>query len=84
MFTLYWATGTIAPSLRLYWAERRDSATAAEILQDVIRKTDFDVVSIWIRPAPFADWCKERNLSPDQRARFTFVNEAARERTVQR
>jgi pimeloyl-ACP methyl ester carboxylesterase len=22
--TLYWATGTIAPSLRLYWAERRD------------------------------------------------------------
>jgi ATP-dependent helicase/nuclease subunit A len=27
-----------------YWMERRDSATAAEILQDVIRKTDFDVV----------------------------------------
>src|SRR5262249_9454973 len=27
-----------------YWVERRDSATAAEILQDVIRKTDFDVV----------------------------------------
>src|SRR5262249_36007786 len=27
-----------------YWADRRDSATAAEILQDVIRKTNFDVV----------------------------------------
>jgi ATP-dependent helicase/nuclease subunit A len=27
-----------------HWAERRDSATAAEILQDVIRKTNFDVV----------------------------------------
>jgi ATP-dependent helicase/nuclease subunit A len=26
------------------WSERRDSATAAEILQDVIRATDFDVV----------------------------------------
>src|SRR5207247_11214282 len=27
-----------------YWVERRDSSTAAEILQDVIRKTNFDVV----------------------------------------
>src|SRR5207248_2696750 len=27
-----------------YWAARRDTATAAEILQDVIRKTNFDVV----------------------------------------
>src|SRR5262249_44951464 len=26
------------------WTERRDTVTAAEILQDVIRKTDFDVV----------------------------------------
>jgi ATP-dependent helicase/nuclease subunit A len=26
------------------WAERRDTATAAEILQDVIRKTDFDAI----------------------------------------
>jgi ATP-dependent exoDNAse (exonuclease V) beta subunit len=26
------------------WVERRDSATAAEILEDVIRKTDFDAV----------------------------------------
>src|SRR2546426_1776587 len=27
-----------------HWVERRDTATAAEILQDVIRRTDFDVV----------------------------------------
>src|SRR5262249_44004903 len=27
-----------------YWVEKRDSATAAEILQDVVRKTDFDAV----------------------------------------
>src|SRR5216117_754396 len=27
-----------------YWVGRRDTATAAEILQDVIRKTNFDVV----------------------------------------
>jgi ATP-dependent helicase/nuclease subunit A len=27
-----------------YWVERRDSAMAAEILQDIIRKTNFDVV----------------------------------------
>ena len=28
-FTMYWATGTIAPSLRLYWAERRDRSRLA-------------------------------------------------------
>jgi ATP-dependent helicase/nuclease subunit A len=31
-------------SILEYWLERRDTATAAEILQDVIRKTNFDVV----------------------------------------
>src|SRR5204862_983948 len=35
-----------------YWAERRDSATAAEILQDVIRKTDFDVVMMAQKNGP--------------------------------
>jgi ATP-dependent helicase/nuclease subunit A len=29
-----------------HWVERRDTATAAEILQDVIRKTNFDVVML--------------------------------------
>ena len=33
---------------------------------------------IWIRPVAFAAWCKERNVSPDQGARLTFVNEATR------
>jgi hypothetical protein len=38
---------------------------------------DVTVARIWIRPVPFAAWCKGRNVSPDQAARFTFVNEAA-------
>jgi len=36
------------------------------------------VARILIRPVPFAAWCKERNLIPDQRTRLTFANEAAR------
>jgi len=35
-----------------YWVERRDSATAAEILQDVIRKTNFDVVQLAQKNGP--------------------------------
>jgi ATP-dependent helicase/nuclease subunit A len=35
-----------------HWVERRDSATAAEILQDVIRKTDFDVVQMAQKNGP--------------------------------
>jgi hypothetical protein len=35
-----------------YWVERRDTATAAEILQDVIRKTDFDVVMMAQKNGP--------------------------------
>ena len=34
------------------WVQRRDSATAAEILQDVIRKTNFDVVMIAQKNGP--------------------------------
>src|SRR5207302_10481975 len=34
------------------WVERRDSATAAEILQDIIRKTDFDVVMMAQKNGP--------------------------------
>jgi ATP-dependent helicase/nuclease subunit A len=36
--------GGLFDDLVTYWSARRDTATAAEILQDVIRKTDFDVV----------------------------------------
>jgi hypothetical protein len=56
----------------------------AESIERQFQKADFDVVRIWIRPAPFAAWCKERKLSPDQQARLTFVNEAARDRAVLR
>jgi hypothetical protein len=51
----------------------------AERSESQLRKAGFDVARIWIRPVPFAAWCKERNVSPDQRARLTFANEAARD-----
>ena len=35
-----------------HWVERRDTATAAEILQDVIRQTDFDVVMMAQKNGP--------------------------------
>ena len=53
------------------WLER------AEGVERQFKKAGFTVARIWIRPVPFAAWCKERNVSPDQAARFTFVNEAA-------
>ncbi len=34
----------VCDELVSFWGERRDMATAAEILQDILRKTDFDVV----------------------------------------
>ena len=54
------------------WLER------AEGVERQFKKASFTVARIWIRPVSFAAWCKERNVSPDQAARFTFVNEAAR------
>ena len=54
------------------WLER------AELVERQFQKAGFGVAKIRIRPAPFAAWCKERNVSPDQAARLTFVNEAAR------
>jgi hypothetical protein len=50
----------------------------AERVERQFQKAGFAVARIWIRPVPFAAWCKERNVSPDQRARLTFANEAAR------
>jgi hypothetical protein len=50
----------------------------AEGIERQFRKAGFGVARIWIRPRPFAAWCKKRNVSPDQAARLTFVNEAAR------
>ena len=50
----------------------------AEQTECQLQKAGFAVARIWIRPVPFAAWCRERNISPDQRARLTFANEAAR------
>jgi len=50
----------------------------AELTEKQFQKAGFGVARIWIRPRPFAAWCKERNVSPDQAARLTFANEAAR------
>jgi hypothetical protein len=55
------------------WLERTEGVE----LQ--FQKAGFAVARIWIHPLPFAAWCKERNVSPDQRARLTFVNEAKRD-----
>jgi len=40
-----------------------------------IAEGGFGVARIWIRLFP-CGWCKERNVSPDQRARLIFANEA--------
>ena len=50
----------------------------AERIEWQFQKAGFGVARIWIRPVPFAAWCKERNVSLDQVARLTFVNAAAR------
>jgi hypothetical protein len=52
------------------WLER------AEGIERQFQKVGFGVAKIWIRPVPFLAWCKERDVSPDQRARLTFSNEA--------
>jgi hypothetical protein len=50
----------------------------AEEIERKFQSGGFGVAKIWIRPVPFAAWCKARNVSPDQAARLIFVNEAAR------
>jgi hypothetical protein len=60
------------------WLER------AERVERQLQKAEFDVVRIRIRPVSFSAWCKERMVSPDQAARLTFVNEAARDLAAQR
>jgi hypothetical protein len=56
----------------------------AEATERQLQKAGFGVARIWIRPVPFAAWCKERNIAPDQRARLTFANEAARDLSARR
>ena len=55
------------------WLER------AEQIEWQFQKAGFGVSKTWIRPIPFAAWCDERNISPDQVARLIFVNEAVQD-----
>jgi len=50
----------------------------AESTERQLQKAAISVARVWIRPRPFAAWCQQRNLSPDQAARLTFANESAR------
>jgi hypothetical protein len=52
----------------------------AERVEKRLEAAGFDVVRISIHAGPFAAWCAERGVLPDQRARLTFANEAARAR----
>ena len=54
----------------------------AERTERQFQKAGFSVARIWIRPVSFAIWCQQRNVSPDQRARMTFANEAAQDLSV--
>jgi hypothetical protein len=51
----------------------------AEGIERQFQNAGFGVAKIWIRPIPFAAWCDERNISPDQAARLIFVNEAVQD-----
>lgn len=48
----------------------------AEILEKRLEAAGLKVAKILIQPAPFAQWCEERGVLPDQAARLTFANEA--------
>jgi hypothetical protein len=60
------------------WLER------AELVERQFQSAGFGVSKTWIRPIPFAAWCDERNISPDQVARLIFVNEAVRDQLESR
>src|ERR1700730_3131319 len=49
----------------------------AESTERQLQKAAISVARVWIRPRPFAAWCQQRDLSPDQAARLTFANEWA-------
>ena len=80
----WYARGDYPALLKLFSDSHRLPATydawlnRAEGIERQFQSAGFGVAKIWIRPIPFAACCKERNISPDQAARLTFVNEAAR------
>ena len=52
----------------------------AEKVEKQLQAAGFVVERILISPASFRAWCDERGMTPDQRARLSFANEAARAR----
>jgi len=56
----------------------------AEGIEQQFQSNGFKIAKIWIRPVPFAAWCKERNVSPNQVARMIFINEAVQALTESR
>ena len=56
----------------------------AEQVENQLQRAGLAVARIPIRPVPFAAWCRERNISPDQAARLTFANESARNLAARR
>ena len=56
----------------------------AEQVENQLQRAGLAVARIRIRPVPFASWCRERNISPDQAARLTFANESARHLAARR
>ena len=80
----WYARGDYPALLKLFSDSHRLPATydawlnRAEGIERQFQSAGFGVAKIWIRPIPFAAGCKERNISSDQAARLTFVNEAAR------
>jgi hypothetical protein len=81
----WYARGDYPALLKLFSDSNRLPATFdawlehAERVEGQFQKAGFGIAKIWIRPVPFAAWCKERNVSPDQVARLIFVNEAVRD-----
>jgi hypothetical protein len=80
----WYARGNYTALLKLFSDPEKLPATydawlkRAEFTEKQFQKAGFGVARIWIRPRPFAAWCMEQNVSPDQAARLTFANEAAR------
>ena len=51
----------------------------AEAVERQSSMSGFTVTRVLIQPALFAAWCAQRRVSPDQRARFAYVNQASRQ-----
>jgi hypothetical protein len=81
----WYRRGDYAALLRLFSDPNKLLAThdawlkRAESIERQLQKAGMGVARVWIRPRPFAAWCKQRNVFPDQAARLTFANQSARQ-----